>query len=84
MPTTLNDEQMIERVRQLAAEQVGADPAGVTLDTHFFNDLNYDSLDAVDFTMKLEDEFEITIPDEEADRAKTVGQAVELLRGHLS
>ncbi len=77
MPMT--QEQLADTVRRLAAEQVSVDPDGVTLETDLFADLNFDSLDAVDFTMKLEDEFGVTIDDEQATGVRTVGQAVELL-----
>ncbi len=79
MQTMMTREQLVDRVTRLAAEQAGMDPAQVTLDMDLFNDLNYDSLDAVEFTMTLEDEFDLTIPDEEAEHIHTVGQAVEHL-----
>ncbi len=76
-------EQLVERVRELAAQQVAADAANVTLETHFINDLNYDSLESIEFIMALEDEFDISIPDEQAQDVHTVAQAVELLARHL-
>jgi acyl carrier protein len=79
MKTMLTREQLVETVCRLAAEQVGADPAKVSLDTDLFNDLNFDSLDAVNFTMEIEEVFEVSIPDEEAERIRTVGQAVDRL-----
>jgi acyl carrier protein len=79
MLTTISREQLTERLCALAAEQGSVDPASVTAETHLFNDLNYDSLDAVEFVMTIEDEFNVHIPDEQAETVKTVGQAVELL-----
>lgn len=79
MPTTLTRAEVFEKVRSIAAQQAGVDPATVTDNTHFQADLNFDSLDFVEFTMLLEDAFELTIPDEEAETAKTVGDAAELL-----
>lgn len=63
----------------MAAAQVGADPAGVSEETHFHADLNYDSLDDVEFVMTLEDAFDVSIADEDTDGVRTVGAAVELL-----
>ncbi len=79
MPTTSQREEVVNRVRSLAAQQADVDSAEVTESTHLFNDLNYDSLDAVEFSMLLEDEFDIHIPDEQAESVKTVGDAVRLL-----
>lgn len=70
------------RVFELAAEHGAVDVATITPDTHFVNDLNFDSLDAVEFTMDVEDEFEIAVPDEEANRFQTVGQVIEYVLAH--
>ena len=75
-------EQIAAAVIELAASQVDIDPAGVTLDTHFYNDLNFDSLDAVDFTMKIEETFNLSLPEPEADTFKTVGDVVTYVRDH--
>ncbi len=66
-------------MRAIAAAQAGVDPAAVTEATHFQADLNYDSLDSVEFVMLLEDAFELSIADEEAEKVQTVGAAVDLL-----
>jgi acyl carrier protein len=79
MPATMNREEVIETARRLAAEQVSVDPASVTLDMDLFNDLGFDSLDAVEFTMNIEEAFELSIPDEQSENVRTVGQAVEML-----
>ena len=70
-------ESIEAKVIELAAEQVDADPARVTRATHFFADLHYDSLDAINFSMAVEDEFEISIPDEDAQKLQTVGEVVD-------
>ena len=77
----LNIEQ---RVIELAAEQAGVEPTQVTLQHHFVNDLNYDSLDRVEFAMKVEDEFEVRVADEELESVQTVGDAAELVRRTLA
>jgi acyl carrier protein len=51
----------------------------LTLETSFVNDLNADSLDTVELVMEFEDEFELSIPDEEAEKIQTIGQAVEYI-----
>lgn len=74
MPTTMTRAALNTIVYSLAAAQVAADPAGVTAETHLFLDLNFDSLDAVDYTMELEDAFSISVPDNIAEDLKTAGQ----------
>lgn len=71
------------RVIALAAEQSGVDPASITPATHFVNDLNFDSLDMVEFTMALEDEFELSVPDDDAPGLLTVGQVIDYVIAHL-
>jgi len=79
MQTTVNREHVIDRLCHLAAEQACVDRAEVTLDTHLRDDLNFDSLDVVEYVMTIEDEFGVNIPDEGADGAQTIRQAVEVL-----
>lgn len=79
MPMTMTREDMNATLCRLAAAQAGVSPAEVTLDAHLFSDLNFDSLDAVEFMMTIEDEFDVTISDDEAAQVKTVRQATELL-----
>lgn len=73
-------DELTERVIALAAQQVQIDPAEVSASTHFEADLNYDSLEKVEFQMELEDAFDITIPDDLAAEIKTVGQAIAGVR----
>jgi acyl carrier protein len=73
-----------QRVIELAAEQAGVEPAQVTIQHHFVNDLNFDSLDKVEFAMKVEDEFEVHVPDEELEAVQTVGDATELVKRALA
>jgi acyl carrier protein len=69
-----------ERVIEIVAEQLGVDREKVTPETSFVNDLGADSLDTVELVMELEEEFEINIPDEEAEKIQTVGQAIEYIK----
>lgn len=72
------DVQAIEnKIIDIISEQMGVDKADVSKETSFINDLNADSLDTVELVMEFEDEFDISIPDEEAEKIQTVGSAVE-------
>ena len=74
-------EQEIEaKVIDIVAEQMGADKAKITSDTSFVDDLNADSLDTVELVMEFEDEFETSIPDDQAEKIQTVGQAVAFIK----
>ena len=77
MPTTLTREQITDRLCALAAEQVSVARDQVSIDTHLFNDLNFDSLDAVEYVMLIEEEFEVSVTDGLAEDVKTVRQAVD-------
>jgi len=70
------------KVIDIVAEQMGVDKGEISRDTSFANDLNADSLDTVELVMEFEDEFETSIPDEEAEKIQTVGQAVEYIAKH--
>jgi acyl carrier protein len=64
---------------ELAAEQAGVKVEEVTPATHFHNDLNFDSLDDVEYAMSVEDEFHLNVPDERVEKIRTVADAVELV-----
>jgi len=70
-------------VKEIIVEQLSVDPEQVTPQASFVNDLGADSLDTVELIMALEEEFDIEIPDEEAEKIATVGQAVEYIRSRL-
>ena len=71
-----------ERVVKIGAEQMGVDKVKVAPETSFVNDLGADSLDTVELVMELEDEFDISIPDEDAEKIQTVGQAIQYIEAH--
>ena len=71
-----------ERVKQIIVEQLGVDVAEVNPAAHFVNDLGADSLDTVELVMALEEEFDTEIPDEQAEKIQTVGQAVDYISAH--
>jgi acyl carrier protein len=69
-----------ERVKKIIAEQLGVEEDEVTPEAHFVEDLGADSLDTVELVMALEEEFEIEIPDEDAEKILTVGKALEYIK----
>lgn len=71
-----------ERVIEIVSEQMGVAKDSVTVETSFVNDLGADSLDTVELVMEFEEEFDITIPDEEAEKIQTVGQAIQYIEEH--
>ena len=71
-----------QKVIEIVSEQMGVDKREITRETHFINDLNADSLDTVELVMEFEDEFELSIPDEEAEKIQTVGQAIDYIKEH--
>jgi len=72
-----------QKVIQIVSEQMSVDKGEISRNTSFVNDLNADSLDTVELVMELEDEFDLTIPDEEAEKLKTVGEAIDYIVKHL-
>ena len=70
------------RVKEIIVEQLGVDPSEVVTGASFVNDLGADSLDTVELVMAFEEEFGLEIPDEEAEKIQTVGQAVEYIKNH--
>lgn len=75
------DVQAIEKkVIEIISEQMGADKSEITRETSFINDLNADSLDTVELVMEFEDEFDISIPDEDAEKIQTVGAAIDYIK----
>lgn len=67
------------KVIDIISEQMGVDKSEISKETSFINDLNADSLDTVELVMEFEDEFDMSIPDEEAEKIQTVGAAVEYI-----
>lgn len=68
-----------DKVFTIVSEQMGVNKAEITRETSFVNDLNADSLDIVELVMVFEDNFNMNIPDEEAEKIKTVGQVVDFI-----
>ena len=72
-----------DRVRKIVVEQLGVEEEQVTPEASFVDDLGADSLDAVELVMALEEEFDIEIPDDEAENIGSLAQAVEYIEKHL-
>lgn len=71
-----------QRVRKIIAEQLGVNEAEIKIESSFVDDLGADSLDTVELVMALEEEFETEIPDEDAEKIKTVQQAIDFVKTH--
>lgn len=71
-----------ERVQGIVAERLGVDEDKVTMDAEFIGDLNADSLDLVEVIMAMEQEFDVEIKDEEAEKIRTVKDAVSFIEEH--
>src|SRR5579859_5218985 len=72
-----------ERVIEIVCENLGVNKEQVTRSTSFQEDMGADSLDIVELVMELEEEFEITIPDDQAEKIKTVGEAIDYIEREL-
>jgi acyl carrier protein len=71
-----------ERLKKITAEYFGVDESKIEPSTNFIEDLNADSLDLVDFVLTLEEKFDITIPDEEAEKITTFQEALDYVEEH--
>ena len=80
----MDEKEIEEKVTSIVAEQMGVDKGEINRETNFINDLNADSLDTVELVMEFEDEFEASIPDEEAEKIQTVGQAIDFIKEHVA
>jgi acyl carrier protein len=72
------------RVKSIIVEKLGVDESEITREASFTNDLGADSLDTVELIMEFEKEFDMTIPDEDAEKIATVGDAVDYVQAHHS
>ncbi len=73
-----------ERVKKIIVDKLGVDENDVTPESNFIQDLGADSLDTVELIMEFEKEFDVSIPDEQAEKIQTVGQAVEYLESQTA
>ncbi len=87
-PKTLDREvgkvaSVADKVTDIVCDQLGVPREKVTPETSFINDLGADSLDTVELVMELEEEFDISIPDEDAEKIQTVGEAIKYIEEHI-
>ena len=73
----------LEKLKKFIAEVLSVDPEEITMETTFIDDLGADSLDVFQIIMGLEEEFDIEIPPEKAEKITTVGEAVELIKNEV-
>ncbi len=72
-----------DRIKEIIVEQLGVDEEQITPDASFIDDLGADSLDTVELVMAFEEEFDIEIPDEDAEKIRTVRDVIDYLNAHL-
>lgn len=77
---TVTEQEIEAKVIEIVATQMGTEKGKISRATSFVDDLNADSLDTVELVMEFEDEFETSIPDEQAEQIKTVGQAIDFIK----
>ncbi|WP_283112674.1 acyl carrier protein [Lactobacillus gallinarum] len=78
----MTEEEIFNKIKTLIADNFNVDQDKITENTNFTNDLDADSIDLVEFILQLEDEFGSEIPDDEAEKIKTVGDAVLYIESH--
>ena len=79
----MSSEEVFEKVKNIIIEQLGVTETSVTTDASFIDDLGADSLDIVELIMALEEEFDIEIPDSDAEKVVTVGDVVDYIKENV-
>ncbi|MCQ2503889.1 MAG: acyl carrier protein [Saccharofermentans sp.] len=77
----MTNEEVFDSIKSMIVDQLGVEEDKITMDSSFVDDLNADSLDMVELVMAMEQEFDVSIPDEVAEKVGTVGDAVEYIKG---
>lgn len=80
---TMSSEEVFEKVKAIIVEQLGVTETTVTMEASFIDDLGADSLDIVELIMALEEEFDIEIPDADAEKVVTVGDVVDYIKENV-
>lgn len=80
----MSSEEIFEKVKGIIVEQLGAVEDNISLESSFIDDLGADSLDIVELIMALEEEFDIEIPDADAEKVVTVNDVVEYIKEHVA
>ncbi len=79
----MSSEEVFDKVKEIIVEQLGVTSESVTLDASFIDDLGADSLDIVELIMALEEEFDMEIPDSDAEKVVTVGDVVDYIKDNV-
>ena len=80
----MSSEEVFEKVKETIIEQIVVTDTAVTMEASFIDDLGADSLDIVELIMALEEEFDMEIPDADAEKIVTVGDVVEYIKEHVA
>ena len=80
----MSSEEIFQKVKGVIVEQLGVAEGNITMKASFIDDLGADSLDIVELIMALEEEFDIEIPDSDAEKVVTVGDVVEYIKDHVA
>ena len=79
----MSTEEVFDKVKAIIVEQLGAAETAITMEASFIDDLGADSLDIVELVMALEEEFDLEIPDADAEKVVTVGDVVEYIKENV-
>jgi acyl carrier protein len=79
----MNEQELFEKVKKVVVEQLGVAETEVTREASFVDDLGADSLDTVELVMALEEAFGLEIPDEDAEKIKTIGDTITYITAHV-
>ncbi len=80
----MSSEEIFEKVKKIIVEQLGVAETSITMEASFIDDLGADSLDIVELIMALEEEFDMEIPDNDAEKVVTVGDVVDYIKDHVA
>ena len=80
----MSSEEIFEKVKKIIVEQLGVAETSITMEASFIDDLGADSLDIVELIMALEEEFDMEIPDSDAEKVVTVGDVVDYIKDHVA
>ena len=79
----MSSEEIFDKVKEIIIEQLGVSETAITMEASFIDDLGADSLDIVELIMALEEEFDLEIPDSDAEKVVTVGDVVEYIKENI-
>ena len=80
----MSSEEIFDKVKEIIIEQLGVTESSITMEASFIDDLGADSLDIVELVMAIEEEFDIEIPDSDAEKVVTVGDVVDYIKENVN